>query len=144
MAVHARWLDGFVCETDCLGTEHTLLGDEPEGLGGTNKGPNPFALLQVSLANCTIVTIKGEADLLGVDLEDLSVEVKHKQNKLVGGPRDPEQRTLKITELRRRIQVRGELTEDQVDRLLWAAEHCPVSNSLEGAVEIVTRIDHVP
>lgn len=142
MAVQARWHGDYVCETEVVESGHTVTGDEPEELGGQNKGPNPFALLQMSLANCTIVTVKGEADLLGVTLGELTVDVKHKQNKIVGGPSDPEQRELKITGFRRKITVSGDLTEDQVERLLWAAEHCPVSNTLAESVQIRTEIEH--
>lgn len=142
MAVSATWQGGMRCQTTISETGHVIQGDEPEALGGDNTGPNPFALLLTSVANCTVVTVVGEAELIGAPLESLSVEVRHKQNKLVGGPRDPEQRTLKITGIRRNIEVRGDLSDDQVKRLLWAAEHCPVSNSLEGAVDIVTDIEH--
>jgi uncharacterized OsmC-like protein len=143
MAVTTAWRGGFECETAVHDSGHTFTGDEPEAFGGQNKGPNPFALLQASLANCTVVTVKGEADLLGVRLTDLEVEVRHKQNMVVRGPGDPEQRKLRITQLRRVVRVAGDLTDDQRERLLWAAEHCPVSNSLEGAVEVVTELEHV-
>jgi putative redox protein len=142
MVTHAEWQTGFECKTEALESGDVLIGDEPEELGGKNQGPNPFALLQMSLANCTIVTVKGEADLLGVELDGLTVDVKHKQNKLVGGPADPEQRTLKMTQLRRSINVRGGLSPEQVDRLLWAAENCPVSTTLAEGVEIKTEIEH--
>lgn len=138
----AEWRGGMRCETTVRDSGHVVHGDESEQLGGENTGPNPFALLQTSLANCTIVTVVGEAELIGATLQGLEVEVRHKQNKLVGGPRDPEQRTLKMTQLRRSILLRGDLTDEQLARLLWAAEHCPVSNSLQGAMEIVTEIEH--
>jgi uncharacterized OsmC-like protein len=51
MSVVAELIEGFESQTEVLGTEHVIVGDEPEHLGGTNKGPNPFALLQMSLAN---------------------------------------------------------------------------------------------
>ena len=51
MAVVAEQIDGFECRTEVLGTDHVIIGDEPESLGGTDKGPNPFAFLQMSLAN---------------------------------------------------------------------------------------------
>lgn len=144
MAVSAKWLGGLQTDTQVLGTEHLIHGDEPESLGGEDTGPNPFALLQTSLANCMIVTMVGEAELIGAPLEDVTVEVRHKQNKMVRGPRDPEQRTMRMTQLRRKIKLRGDLTEEQVQRLLWAAENCPVSNSLEGGIEMITEIEHEP
>ena len=51
MAVLAKLVDGFECHTEVLGAGHVIVGDEPEDLGGENKGPNPFALMQMSLAN---------------------------------------------------------------------------------------------
>jgi uncharacterized OsmC-like protein len=141
MAVSAQWRGGFECETTTTDSGHILVGDEPEAFGGANHGPNPFALMQISLANCTIVTVKGEADLLGVTLDKLSVDVRHKQNKIVTGPGDPEQRSLRITELRRTVRVAGDMTSEQRARLLWAAENCPVSNSLAGAIKVVTELE---
>jgi|GEM_PF-3092271 len=41
----------FVCRTESLDSGHVFIGDEPEKLHGQNKGLNPFALLQASLAN---------------------------------------------------------------------------------------------
>lgn len=51
MAVLADWIQGYECRTEVLDSGHVVIGDEPESLGGENKGPNPFALLQLSLAN---------------------------------------------------------------------------------------------
>ena len=51
MTVLAELIAGFECQTEVLDSGHVVIGDEPESLGGTNKGPNPFAFLQMSLAN---------------------------------------------------------------------------------------------
>ena len=75
-----------------------------------------------------------------ITLTDVKVRVTHRQNIKVSGPKDPAQRGLKITQLRRHIEISGDLSEQNVEDLLWGANHCPVSNSLEGAIEIVTRI----
>lgn len=144
MPVRSTWVSGFeILTRGGLGDEaHELVGDEPVELGGTDRGFNPFSLLQASLANCTIVTVVAEAEARGIPLEGLVVEVNHKQNIMCDGPHDPNQRQLRITGLRRTLKVRGAMDEDQLARLQWAAEHCPVSNSLEGAVPIVTRLVH--
>jgi uncharacterized OsmC-like protein len=76
-----------------------------------------------------------------INLAGIKVRVVHKQNIKVAGPHDPAQRGLKITELRRHIQVSGDLSEDDAQALLWGAEHCPISNTLEGAVAIETRLE---
>jgi putative redox protein len=142
MPVQARWVSGFECVTrgGLEESAHELIGDEPVALGGTDKGFNPFSLLQASLANCTIVTVVAEAEARGITLEGLEVDVTHKQNILCDGPHDPKQRELRITGLRRTVRVRGPIDQEQLDRLQWAAEHCPVSNSFEGGLPITTRV----
>lgn len=51
MSVVTELIKGYEVRAEVLGDAHVIIGDEPERLGGTNKGPNPFALLQMSLAN---------------------------------------------------------------------------------------------
>lgn len=51
MSVVTELIGGYEVRAEVLGDGHVMIGDEPEGLGGANKGPNPFALLQTSLAN---------------------------------------------------------------------------------------------
>lgn len=86
----------------------------------------------------------GVAREKNIALDGVKVRVVHQQNILdCYGPLDPRQRGLKITKLRRHIEVTGELSKEDVEILLWGANHCPVSNSLEGAIEIETKIKHV-
>ena len=85
----------------------------------------------------------GVAREKNIPLEGLRVRVVHKQNIKVAGPHDPAQRGLRITELRRHIQVKGEISDADVEALLWAANHCPISNTLEAAVPIKTRLEVV-
>lgn len=86
------------------------------------------------------VTLVGVAYEKEITLHGIEVEVKHKQNIVVTGPKDTKQRQLKITELRRTIRLRGPHSEEEQEALLWGANHCPVSNSLEGAIAISTRL----
>lgn len=76
----------------------------------------------------------------GITLHGIEVDIKHKQNIAVKGPKDTKQRQLKITELRRTIRLQGPHSEEEQETLLWGANNCPVSNSLEGAIAIKTRL----
>lgn len=51
MTVVAELLDGFETRAEVLDSGHVVIGDEPESVGGQNKGPSPFAMLEISLAN---------------------------------------------------------------------------------------------
>lgn len=89
------------------------------------------------------MTLVGVAREKNIPLEELQVRVVHKQNIQVAGPHDPTQRGLKITELRRHIEIKGDISNAEAEALLWGANHCPVSNTLEDAVPIQTRLEVV-
>lgn len=141
MGVTCTQIDNFTVMA--TSGSQSLLGDEPPEFGGQGRGFNPFALLMASLGNCTVVTLTGVAREHDIPLEKVVCHVAHKQNKLCYGPNDPGQRSLKITVLTRDIQVWGEISQEQLDQLLYGAEHCPVSNTLEPAVKIRTTIELV-
>ena len=50
--------------------------DEPEVLGGTDKGPNPVELVLAALASCQEITYRLYADRLGVPLNGVSVHLE--------------------------------------------------------------------
>ncbi len=86
----------------------------------------------------------GVAREFHIPLQGMQVRVSHKQNMLVGGPNDPQQRQMCMTELYRQITVRAPLTPEHQERLRWGAEHCPVHNSIGAAIPIQTAITVAP
>jgi uncharacterized OsmC-like protein len=85
----------------------------------------------------------GVAREFNIPLQGVEVRVSHKQNMLVTGPNDPKQRQMRVTHLYRRIQVRGPISEEGRQRLLWGAENCPVHNSIGPAIPTETTLDVV-
>lgn len=142
LAARARWITGLQTEARDEWGGHTLICDEPESIGGTNTGPSPFSLLQMALANCSATTILRVAKDEKIPITGLEVRVFHKQNRLDETATSHYTVTcdLRMTELRRRIVVEGELSEEQLKLLLWGVEHCPVSNSIEKAIPIKTDL----
>ncbi len=106
---------------------HNFFSDEPKSAGGTDTAPAPDELLEASLASCTAITLRMYADRKQWQVEtiDVSVHLSRENGK---------------TNFVRNIGVRGELTEEQKQRLLEIAKSCPVSKTLLGEVDINSSI----
>jgi uncharacterized OsmC-like protein len=78
-----------------------------------------------------------------IELKEIEVEVKHKLNHLneTATSHYTATTSLKISEIRRAIRVRGSVDGEAAAKLLWGAEHCPVSNTIEGSVPVRTTIE---
>jgi uncharacterized OsmC-like protein len=55
--------------------EFTVESDEPEGIGGTNKGPTPTQLFLASMAHCQAITLRIYAEGLGLVLDEVTVKI---------------------------------------------------------------------
>lgn len=97
----------------------SLLADEPVELGGTGKGPNPHELLLASLGACTSMTLRMYANHKNLPLEQVRVDLTHQT---VDGR----------AVILRRIQLEGNLTDEQRQRMLEIAEKCPVHKIITG------------
>jgi putative redox protein len=110
---------------------HTLIADEPSDVGGTDTGARPTAMLALSLAACTAITIEMYADRKGWELGDVEVEVDYELK-----PRE----TSRFEVL---VKLAGNLSDEQLERLHTIAGKCPVHRTLTGAVDIIDEIERV-
>jgi uncharacterized OsmC-like protein len=62
-------------ELDAKVRGHEPVVDEPEKLGGGDKGPNPLEYLFTGLAGCLNITIHRVARQRDVDIEKLDIDV---------------------------------------------------------------------
>ncbi|CAD6523771.1 OsmC family protein [Paraburkholderia kirstenboschensis] len=103
--------------------KHTWLADEPESLGGGDRGPTPVSLLLSSLGACTSVTLKMYAQRKGWPLEGVHVTLGMEQGD-------------EGSTIDRKITLHGELSDEQRERLLQIANACPVHKILTGSITI--------
>jgi uncharacterized OsmC-like protein len=76
-------------------------------------------------------------------VDEIEVEVKYKLNHLNESATSHYTATtsLKISEIRRVVRIRGDVDDRAAAKLLWGAEHCPVSNTIEGSVPVRTTLE---
>lgn len=121
---------------------HELLADEPESVkGGSDAGPDPYDYLLMALGSCTLMTVKMYARHKEWPVQDLYVELRHnkRHEEDCVNCDDPKSR---IDYIEKELIVEGDLTEEQIDRLLEISERCPVNRTLLGDINIESTITH--
>ncbi|MDG1719761.1 MAG: OsmC family protein [Bacteroidia bacterium] len=108
-------------------TNHTVMVDEPESIGGSNQYPNPAQYLLSALASCTAITIKMYADNKKLNVGEINVDVKMKEVISSG-------KTIK--KIVKAVQFENPLEDDQIERLLTIGSKCPISKLLEQPIEM--------
>jgi len=111
------------------GTDHQIITDEPIADGGRDTGGTPMELLAASLASCSTITMKMYADRKGWNLEEAKVTVELERN--------PE---TKITTFEKNISIKGNLDEEQRERIFKIAEKCPVHRIIQGESKIESKL----
>lgn len=114
--------------------EHAWIADEPARVGGGELGPNPFDMVNAGLAACTSMTLRMYADRKKWPLEGVTTRISYEQVSAPAGSATKE----KIGRFDRRVEMVGELDDEQRARLLEIADKCPVHRLLTGAIEVVT------
>ncbi len=116
-----------------------IRADEPVAAGGLDSGPSPYDLLCAALGACTAMTLRSYADLKGIPLERVSVELKHEKIHALDCA-ECETREGKIDRIDRLIGLEGTLDPAQRQKLLEIANKCPVHRTLHSEVVIPTRL----
>lgn len=124
--------------TDVFASGHALVADEPESVGGTNLGPTPYDLLNAGLGACTVMTLRMYADRKGWPLESVTARLKHAKVH-ADDCITCENKSAKLDQIDREIELEGPLDVSQKKRLLEIADKCPVHRTLEGDIRVVTH-----
>ncbi len=114
---------------------HHWLADEPKEMGGANRGPDPYEHLLAALGACTSMTLRMYANHKKLPLEKVRVTLAHSREH----PKDCEdcdQNQGHIETIERRIQLWGDLTNEQRQRLLEIANKCPVHRTITGDLQV--------
>ncbi len=127
----------YYTEIDAHG--HGLMADEPESMGGGALGPTPYELLTAALAACTAMTLRMYADHKKWPLAEVNVQIRHRKIHAKDCA-ECEDKTGKIDLIEREIELVGELSGEQRQRLLEIADKCPLHKTLHAEVKVTSRL----
>lgn len=120
---------------------HLIVSDEPASAGGSDAGPDPYALLLAALGACTSMTLRLYAQRKGWPVEEVTVELEHAKVH-ARDCADCEGATGHdfIDRIQRRIRLKGRLDPVQVARLAEIARKCPVHKTLLAGVRVADDV----
>ena len=118
---------------------HRLIADESVSAGGDETGPSPYDLLTAALGACTAMTVRLYADLKGLPLEGVRVNLRH--DKIHASDcAECETKEGRVDRIERVLDLDGPLDDAARAKLLEIANKCPVHRTLHGEVFIPTRL----
>lgn len=118
---------------------HHLIGDEPKNSGGDDTGPSPYDFLLAALGTCTSMTLRMYADLKLIPLKNIIVRLTH-QKIHAKDCNDCENNQSMVDRIERQIELQGELTKEQREKLLEIANKCPVHRTLTSKIIVDTEL----
>ena len=119
---------------------HELRADEPVPSGGSDSGPDPYALLLAALGACTSMTLRMYADRKKWPLERVVVRLSQAKVHARDCAECEDHGDARVDRILREIELSGPLTPEQRNRLIEIAERCPVHRTLMGPKEITTKL----
>lgn len=111
--------------------KHAILGDEPVASRGTDLGFSPEDLLLAALGACKVSTVRHIARKNGWTIGNVDAHLEMKVER-----RDGALHTLVDV----RIDVEGDITEDQRHEMLRQADRCYIHRLIEGDWHIGSAI----
>ena len=139
-AVESSQVEGLRSEVSAR--QFRLVVDEPESIGGTDKGPSPVEYALAALATCQEITYRLYADSLGIPLDKVSVRVEGDID-FRGFFAVDESVRPGFGDIRISVHLDSPASEADVRRLRDTVDaHCPVLDLLQNRTPVPVSLEH--
>ncbi|MDC6388987.1 OsmC family protein [Maribacter sp. PR1] len=103
---------------------HSIVGDEPEKVNGTDLGMTPTELVLAGIAMCKVATIRNIARSKNIEIENIDAELSQITKRNTEGNY--------TTEVNSAIKISGNITPEQKAMLIQEADNCYVTRLIKG------------
>jgi len=114
-------------KTEITNDRNSIVADEPEDLGGKDRGFAPFEFILSSLAACKAITMRMYAERKEWPLEEIHLNMDLEVQESSG------QQT---TYINANIELIGDLDDEQRARIIKIADKCPTHKLLQNPIVI--------
>lgn len=125
---------------DINASGHALSADEPEDVGGTNRGATPYDLLSAALGACTTITLRMYANRKKLDVTSIETRVSHSKRHAADSAEVAEGQSVPVDHFAREIRIDGAIDDAQRQRMLQIADLCPVHKTLERTSRVESQL----
>ncbi|MEZ5472821.1 MAG: bifunctional alpha/beta hydrolase/OsmC family protein [Marinicella sp.] len=128
----------FQCDVQTA--SHQWIADEPTKVGGDDNGPDPYQHLLAGLGACTMMTMRMYANMKKIPMDNAVVTLTHSREH-GEDCHSCDKQYPKIDVINRTISFEGDLSQEQIDKLMVIADKCPVHRTLHNKIEVRTKLD---
>lgn len=104
--------------------KHTIVGDEPINVKGTDLGMSPTELVLAGISMCKVATIRNVARRKNIEIENIDAQLEQVAKKNTDGTFE--------TEVNSAIKIIGNITPEQKAMLIKEADNCYVTRLVKG------------
>lgn len=118
-----------------------FVTDEPTQLGGEGAGADPYTLLLGALGSCISMTVMLYARRKGWPVERVTVRLRQQRMHARDCAECETKADAFVHRIERRVEVEGDLSDEQRARLSDIAHKCPVHRTLTSEIVIADLKD---
>ncbi len=104
--------------------KHTIVGDEPVEVKGTDLGMTPPELVLAGISMCKVATIRNVARRKNIEIRDVDAQLSQVVKRQEDGSF--------VTEVQSAIKIEGDISDEQKKMLIAEADNCYVTRLVKG------------